>query len=85
MFEFTVVILDLMRKGKLYNWCNLEKNVWSVVNKAYIAMFLKFMIDYIEDNGDITTINKISDSTFNMVKQTGNFPLNMKEYSKMDD
>jgi xanthine/uracil permease len=85
MFEFTVVILDLMRKGKLYNWCNLDKSVWTVVNKAYISMFLKFMIDYIEENGDITTINKISDQTFNMVRTTGGFPLNVKEYCKMDD
>ena len=46
-----------MRKGKLYNWCNLEKSVWKVVNKAYTGMFLKFIISYIEENGDITTIN----------------------------
>ena len=85
LFEFTIVCMDLLRKGKLYSWCNKKKNVWEVMNEAYIGMFFKFMIAYIEQSGDITTINEISDSVFNEARSTANFPQSIKQYSELDD
>ena len=60
MFEFTTLCLVLMRTGKLYDWVNTEKNVWSVTNQAFAALWLKFITVYIIESADIIRINEIS-------------------------
>ena len=39
---FTRDVMALLRKGKLNKYCNTESDVFSVVNKMYIALFTEF-------------------------------------------
>ena len=49
-----------MRLGKLYNWCNQEKDVWSVVNRAFAAIFFHFIHLYIVNSHDISSIAEVN-------------------------
>ena len=60
MFEFSVMILKLLRLGKLTAWCNQEKDVWTVANRAYSATFFKFIHQYIVDSHDISTLAHVN-------------------------
>ena len=60
MFEFSVMILKLLRLGKLTAWCNQEKDVWTVANRAYSATFFKFIHQYIVESHDISTLAHVN-------------------------
>ena len=60
MFEFSVMILKLLRQGKLIAWCNQEKDVWAVANQAFSAIFFKFIHQYILESHDISTLAHVN-------------------------
>ena len=60
MFELSTIVLQQLRLGKLYTWCNMEKDVWSVVNKAFAAIFFRFIHLYIVDSHDISNIAEVN-------------------------
>jgi hypothetical protein len=47
MFEYTLIVIRLMREGRLYALCNEKDNVFEVVTEVYSCLFLKFMSTYI--------------------------------------
>ena len=60
MFEFSVIILKLLRQGKLTAWCNSEKDVWNVANQAFSATFFMFIHQYIIESHDISTLAHVN-------------------------
>lgn len=60
MFEFTILIINLMREGKLYNLCNEKGNIFEVTSEVYSCLFLKFMATYIEGRNDITKMHELN-------------------------
>lgn len=59
MFEFTVLILTLMRNQKLYRECNAH-GVFNACNRMYCAAFLRFSVIYIETGASIRNVFEIA-------------------------
>lgn len=60
MFEFTVLVINLMREGKLYQLCNESHNVLETVARVYSCLFLHFMVTYIEGKHNITKMDELN-------------------------
>ena len=84
MFTFSTLCLILLRTGKLYPWCNQEKNVVDVVNTAYRGLFLKFAFRYISESHDIKTINELSQEIEAETHRLG-LPASIDEFTALGD
>lgn len=60
MFEFSVLILKLLREGKIFSICNQEKNVYDTVCSIYSALFLRFIVRYVENSSNITKMDELN-------------------------
>lgn len=60
MFEYTILVMVLMREGKLYALCNREDDVLETLSYVYSALFLKFMCTYIEGGYTIIHMNELN-------------------------
>jgi hypothetical protein len=60
MFEYTILVINLMREGKLYSLCNEQRNVFETVAAVYSALFLSFMLTYIEGKHNITKMDELN-------------------------
>ena len=60
MFEFSVLVISLMREGRLYNLCNDNRDVMETVGYIYTSLFLHFVCTYIENKMNITHMNELN-------------------------
>ena len=60
MFEYTILVLRLMREGRLYGLCNHNGNVLETSNQVYVSLFLRFMLTYIEGNHTLISMNDLN-------------------------
>lgn len=60
MFEFTLIVLRLLREGKLYAMCNERESVFDTTSEVYSCLFMKFMTTYIEGRHDITKMDELN-------------------------
>ena len=60
MFEFSVLVLGLMREGRLYNLCNDSHDVMETVGYVFSSLFLHFVYTYIENKMNITHMNELN-------------------------
>lgn len=60
MFEFSVLVIGLMREGKLYSLCNEKKEVMETVAHVYSSLFMHFVCTYIEKKMNITHMNELN-------------------------
>jgi len=60
MFEFTIIVIRLMREGKLYTLCNASGNVFDTLNIVYSCLFHLFISTYMEGNHNITHMNDLN-------------------------
>ena len=60
-----------MRTGRLYSWCNTERDIIGVFNDAYRGLLLAFAIQYIKDSHDIKTINLLVNEMIEQATRQG--------------
>ena len=60
LFQFTSLLITQLKTEKLFAMCNIEKDVFAAVNKAYCALILRYMTSYIEIKGNINDINALN-------------------------
>ena len=60
MFEFTILVINLMREGKLYSLCNENNEVFDTVANIYSSLFLKFVCTYIEGKHTIIKMHDLN-------------------------
>jgi hypothetical protein len=83
MFEFTILVIHLMREGKLYSLCNENNNVFETVAHVYCSLFLNFIFTYIEGKHNITHMNDLNVKLEKMAKS--NIRNTIKESYMLDD
>lgn len=83
MFEFTIIVIRLMREGRLYALCNASGNVFDTLNIVYSCLFQLFIHNYIKGNHNITHMN---DLNTNIEKQArSNIGNTIRDYVGMTD
>ena len=60
MFEFSVLVISMMREGRLYTLCNDNRDVMDTVSYVFSSLFLHFVCTYIENKMNITHMNELN-------------------------
>ena len=60
MFEYTSLVLQLMRNQKLNILCNKFNSVFDACNRAYSCLFILFAKQYIKGNCSIMDMDSLS-------------------------